>query len=74
MYEEHARIDDRFKGAKLPAEFGQHWSAKRLGIERYGPAGVIWYGSPPPLKARVGGFGAAAGGLSHDLSAEDETW
>ena len=74
MYEEHHRVDDSFHGAKVPAEFGEHWSAKRLGLERYGPAGQVWYGSPAPLKARAGGLTAAAGGLVYDPSEEDETW
>lgn len=74
MYEEHARIDDRFYGARLPAELGQHWSAKRLGLERYGPDGVAWYGAPAPLKARVGGLGAAAGGMAHAQSEEESKW
>jgi hypothetical protein len=74
MYEEHYRVDDRFHGAKLPAEFAQHWSAKRLGLERYGPNGQVWYGSPAPLKARVGGAGAAMGSLAYDPSEEDGDW
>jgi hypothetical protein len=74
MYEEHARIDDHFKGARLPARFGEHWSAKRLGIERYAPAGVAWYGMPVALKARAVGLGATTGGVSHELSQEDGRW
>jgi hypothetical protein len=64
FYELHYKVDPRFKGAKVIP--GEGWSGKRLGLEEYEPVGRLWHGSPPPLKARVGGLGAAAGNGLHD--------
>ena len=58
MYERHFAVDPRFYGTKVG---GERWSGRDLGLQRYGPLGRLWYGSPAPLKARVGGLGAAAG-------------
>ncbi len=67
MYELHYGVDDRFHGTKAG---GERWSGRDLGLKRYGPLGQLWHGSPAPLKARVGGLGAAAGSALY--SAEDE--
>jgi hypothetical protein len=60
FYAGHFRRDDRMYGARLPKDVdgGQGWSGNRLGLERYGPAGRIWHGAPPPLKAAIGGGSA----------------
>lgn len=59
FYELHYRVDPKFYGTKVIR--GEGWSGRRLGLEEYGPLGRLWHGSPPPLKARVGGLGASAG-------------
>jgi len=71
MYERHYKVDPRFHGTSVLRE---PWSGKKLGLKRYGPAGRIWYGSPAPLKARVGGLGAGAGAAVYHLEAEEEGW
>ena len=58
FYELHYKVDPRFHGTGVR---GESWSGKELGLKRYGAVGRIWHGSPPPLKARVGGLGASAG-------------
>lgn len=74
MYELHAKVDPHFWGAKLIP--GQPWRAKAVGVEKYDAAGRLWHGAPGPLKARVGGLGATAGGFSHHVSeeGEEERW
>lgn len=71
FYELHYAVDPRYGGGRLLKE---GWSGKKLGLRKYGPAGRLWHGSPGPLKARVGGLTAAAGGGMHDLGEEDRTW
>ncbi|WP_332771910.1 hypothetical protein [Phenylobacterium sp.] len=67
FYERHFRIDPDFKGTTLPARVGgERWKGKALGFEKYGLPGRIWFGSPAPLKARVGGLPAGVGGLIHE--------
>jgi hypothetical protein len=53
---------------------GEGWSGKRLGLKEYGLAGRIWHGSPPPLKARLGGLGASAGAVMYGPEEEDNGW
>jgi hypothetical protein len=73
MYELHYKVDPGFYGAGLEGRTrGGGWSGKRLGLERYGPAGRIWHGAPAPLKARVGGSAATLGGISHEHVAEED--
>ncbi|WP_304165643.1 hypothetical protein [Phenylobacterium aquaticum] len=59
LYELHYKVDPQFYGTKVIR--GEGWSGKRLGLERHGPLGRLWHGSPPPLKARAAGLGASAG-------------
>ena len=65
MQELHFRVDPKFNGGKIRAEFGGGtWSGADLGWEKYGRPGRVWYGAPGPLKAAVGtplaiGAGAA---------------
>lgn len=73
MYERHFKVDPYYKGAKVPLEFkAEGWSGKKLGLTKYGLPGRIWRGTPAPFKARVGGFGAAAGGTMYVDPSEEE--
>lgn len=67
LYELHYKVDPRFHGTGVR---GGRWSGKDLGLERYGSLAQLWHGSPPPLKARVGGLGASAGGAAHEPEEE----
>ena len=58
FYELHYQVDPRFHGTGVR---GESWSGKNLGLTKHRPLGRLWHGSPAPLKARVGGLGAAAG-------------
>lgn len=65
-YELHYRVDPSFHAAPLPPRLGGgSWRGQALGLEKYGPVGRIWHGSPGPLKARVGGLAAGAGSMAH---------
>jgi hypothetical protein len=67
FYQRHFEVDPSFYGTKLPARVGgQPWSGKVLGLQRYSLPGRLLYGSPAPLKARVGGLGSAGGSLMYD--------
>lgn len=68
FYELHYSVDPKFYGTRV---LGERWSGRDLGLPRYGLAGQLWYGSPPPLKARVGGLGAAVGGVGYDMQGGD---
>jgi hypothetical protein len=71
FYERHFQVDPDFHGSKLPARVGGgSWSGHALRLEKYDLPGRLWYGSPAPLKARVGGLGAAGGSLIYDGSEE----
>lgn len=71
MYGLHYGVDPRFHGT---AVLGERWSGRDLGLQRHGPIGQVWYGSPAPLKARVGGVAAAAGGAIEYLEGDDGGW
>jgi hypothetical protein len=62
FYELHYKVDPSFHGIGVR---GESWSGEKLGLQKYGQAGRIWHGSPPPLKARVGGLGASAGTMMY---------
>lgn len=73
FYERHFRVDPDFYGTKLPARVGgERWRGKALGLEKYGLPGRLYYGSPAPLKARVGGLTSAAGSVIYDASKPDQ--
>lgn len=72
FYELHYKVDPRFHGTRVVP--GEPWRGGKLGLKRFGPAGRIWHGSPPPLKARVGGLGASAGGVMYGEAVEDSGW
>lgn len=69
FYELHYQVDRHFHGAPIPPRLGgeRSWSGGRLGLEKYGSAGRLLHGAPGPLKARIGGLGAGAGGALHDV-------
>lgn len=69
FYELHYKIDPRFSGGKVVGR--ENWRGMELGLKRYGPAGRVWFGSPPPLKARVGGLGATAGAVMYARESEE---
>lgn len=71
MYELHFAVDPRFYGTRAG---GERWSGRDLGLPRYGPLGQLWYGSPAPLKARIGGLGAATGNGLHDSEGGESGW
>lgn len=71
FYELHYRVDPQYGGGTL---LDEGWRGAELGLKRYGTAGRIWHGSPAPLKARVGGLSAAAGGGAHVLNEDDQGW
>lgn len=72
FYELHYKVDPKYYGG--PVVRGEGWSGKRLGLDEYGLAGRLWHGSPPPLKARVGGLGASAGAAMNAPTDEEAGW
>jgi hypothetical protein len=71
FYELHYKVDPSFKSARLPREVGtRSWEGKPIGLEKYGRAGKLWYGSPRELKAAATAFGAGA--ADWYLGEEDE--
>lgn len=73
FYERHFGVDPHFYGAKLPARVGGgSWSGKKLGLKKYSPPGGLWYGSPAPLKARIGGAASGVGAVGYEASDEKE--
>lgn len=69
FYELHYKVDPRYQGGSVK---GEPWRGKALGLKKHGVVGRIWHGSPPPLKARVGGLGAAAGTVMYAPTDEGE--
>lgn len=69
FYELHYGVDPRFYGTRIIP--GESWRGAKLNLKRHGPAGRVWHGSPPPLKARVGGIGASVGTMAYGAE-EDE--
>ncbi|ABQ70782.1 hypothetical protein Swit_4444 [Rhizorhabdus wittichii RW1] len=63
MYELHYKVDPNFKGTTLPG--GTRWSGRDIGLKKYEQAGRLWYGSPTPLKASVGGVSTVGGGAAY---------
>jgi hypothetical protein len=63
MYGLHYRVDPAFNFTKIKG--GGVWDGKALGLKQYGVAGRLWYGSPRPLKAAVGGGAVGTGGLGY---------
>lgn len=72
FYEIHYKVDPRFHGTGVIP--GEPWRGSALGLNKYGPAGRVWHGSPPALKARVGGLGASAGRAMYAHEEEDIRW
>lgn len=64
MYELHYKVDPKYGGGKIPAEFGGgRWSGDELGWEKYDQLGRLWHGAPTPLKALAGSGVVGAGAL-----------
>jgi hypothetical protein len=60
FYELHYKVDPNFFSANLPRNVGGgQWTGSSLGLQKYGPLGGLWYGSPLPLNAAAGLSGAA---------------
>jgi hypothetical protein len=70
FYELHFKTDPQYHGGPI-IRYGESWSGRRLGLERYGQVGRLWHGSPTPFKARVGGLGAGGGALMYSLGTEE---
>ncbi len=72
MYGLHSRVDPFFYGAGLPRRVGGGgWSSKRLGIGKYDALGRVYYGTPGPTKAVVGGAAMTGGAyLNEELEGE----
>ncbi len=71
FYELHFRVDPSFRGTGLPPKIGgERWSGKDLGFKKYDSLGRVWFGSPAPLKARVGGLTSGGGELMYDFGEE----
>jgi len=72
MYELHYKVDPKYGGGKIPAEFGGgRWSGDELGWEKYDQLGRLWHGAPVPLKA-LAGTGAVGAGALVDQFGNDE--
>ena len=73
FYIRHYLVDPKFHGTGIPKRLNAgNWSGKKLGLKKYGDLRRIWYGTPTPLKARVGGLGAAAGSVMYADPSEEE--
>jgi hypothetical protein len=73
FYERHFRVDPQFYGAGLAKRLrGESWSGNKLGLDRYSLPERLWYASPAPLKARVGGLTAGAGDLLYSEPNQEE--
>jgi hypothetical protein len=73
FYELHYKVDPRFYNANLPRRVGGGtWTGSRLGYDKYGQFGRIWYGSPDALKVTVGGAAATPGLLGYEISKVEE--
>lgn len=73
FYELHSRVDPYFRGTRFPPNMGPGgWSAKKLGIEKYDPLQRVYYGTPGPTKAVIGGAFVVGDGDSNEATGDDE--
>ena len=73
FYELHSRVDPYFRGTRFPPRMGPGgWSAKKLGIEKYGPLERVYHGTPGPTKAVIGGAFVLGDGDSNEPTGDDE--
>lgn len=73
FYPLHSKVDSYFYGTGFPRRMGPGgWSSKVLGIEKYGLPSRIWYGTPGPTKAVLGGAAIEAGGALNEVLYGDE--
>lgn len=64
MLELHYKVDPKYRGGKVPAEFGGgSWSGKALGWQKHDQLGQLWQGAPLPLKAAAGSGVIGAGAV-----------
>jgi hypothetical protein len=71
FYELHYKVDPSYNGGTVK---GERWNGAELGLKKYGLAGRLWHGSPPPLKARVGGLGGGTGGAMYVPDEGEAEW
>jgi hypothetical protein len=72
MYELHYKVDSKYGGGKVPAEFGGgRWSGDELDWKKYDQLGRLWHGAPIPLKA-LAGTGVVGAGDLVDQMVNDE--
>jgi hypothetical protein len=73
MYELHYRVDPKYGGGKIPADFGGgRWSGDELGWEKYDQLGRLWHGAPVPLKALAGSGVVGAGALVDQIGNNEQ--
>ncbi len=71
MLELHYKVDPKYGGGKVPAEFGGgSWSGEALGWEKYDRLGRLWRGAPLPLKAVAGSGVVGAGAVVDQIDGE----
>jgi hypothetical protein len=71
FYELHYRVDPKFHGTAFPESVGGTWKGAKLGLQKEGFLGRMWFGSPRPLKWAVGGASAAGAGIASWMESED---
>ena len=64
MYERHFQVDPKYNGSPLPKYLGgggrgSGWSGRRMGLQKYGLSGRVWFGTPDATRLAIGGAGAA---------------
>jgi hypothetical protein len=70
FYEFHFQVDPYFNVARFSPKIGGGvWNGKVLGLQKYGPLGRFWYGTPTPLAGLSMATGAA--GLSNYQTTQD---
>ena len=74
FYELHYKVDPSFNVARLPARFGgDAWSGEKIGLQKYGQIGRLWYGTPTQLKAAAAGSSGLLGTGGYLLMTDDDT-
>ena len=71
MYERHFMADTHWFGTRFPNAIGGIWSGTKIGLQKPGYLGRLWYASPGPFKAAAGASVAGGAGFCWWLS-DDE--
>jgi hypothetical protein len=72
FYRFHFQTDPQYYGSGFSRKIGgPGWSGKKLGLQKYGLLGRLWYGTPAPLAGAFADVGAA--GISNYNPAQDPT-